>query len=137
MTDLLANEDLRRHEFPVTAHRIFLAHGGDCPLPRRVAEAVAKYAHDSSTGDQEKFVYPGLLDDGRKLGARLMNCKPDEVAFVGPTSLGLSLLASGLLGVTPSQAVGRFCGDVLQPRSEDGRRPCDFRCPILQARTAG
>jgi len=45
--------------------------------------------------------------------------------------------AARLLGVTPSQAVGRFCGDVLQPRNEDGRRPCDFRCPILQARTAG
>ena len=45
--------------------------------------------------------------------------------------------AARLLGVTPSQAVGRFCGDVLQPRNEDGRRPCDFRCPILQARSAG
>jgi signal transduction histidine kinase/HAMP domain-containing protein len=45
--------------------------------------------------------------------------------------------AARLLGVTPSQAVGRFCGDVLQPRNEEGRRPCDFRCPILQARSAG
>jgi signal transduction histidine kinase len=45
--------------------------------------------------------------------------------------------AARLLGVTPSQAVGRFCGDVLQPRAEEGRRPCDFRCPILQARSAG
>ena len=45
--------------------------------------------------------------------------------------------AARLLGVTPSQAVGRFCGDVLQPRNEDGRRPCDFRCPIVQARSAG
>jgi len=45
--------------------------------------------------------------------------------------------AARLLGVTPSQAVGRFCGDVLQPRNEDGRRPCDLRCPILQARSAG
>jgi len=45
--------------------------------------------------------------------------------------------AAGLLGVTPSQAVGRFCGDVLQPRNEDGRRPLRFRCPILQARSAG
>jgi signal transduction histidine kinase len=43
--------------------------------------------------------------------------------------------AARLLGVTPEQAVGRFCGDVLKPRSEDGRRPCDYRCPILQART--
>src|SRR5260370_1121609 len=45
--------------------------------------------------------------------------------------------AARLLGVTPEQAVGRFCGDVLQPRNEDGRRPADFRCPILQARSAG
>ena len=43
--------------------------------------------------------------------------------------------AARLLGVTPEQAVGRFCGDVLKPRDEDGRRPCDFQCPILQART--
>jgi signal transduction histidine kinase len=45
--------------------------------------------------------------------------------------------AARLLGVTPEEAVGRFCGDVLKPRNEDGRRPCDFRCPILQARTDG
>src|SRR5439155_557571 len=32
--------------------------------------------------------------------------------------------AARLLGVTTEQAVGRFCGDVLQPRNEDGRRPC-------------
>ncbi len=45
--------------------------------------------------------------------------------------------AARLLGVEPAAAVGRFCGDVLQPRDEDGRRPCDFRCPIVQARGAG
>jgi signal transduction histidine kinase len=43
--------------------------------------------------------------------------------------------AARLLGVSPEQAVGRFCGDVLRPRDIDGRRPCDFQCPILQART--
>jgi signal transduction histidine kinase len=43
--------------------------------------------------------------------------------------------AARLLGVSPEEAVGRFCGDVLKPRNEDGRRPCDYRCPILQART--
>ncbi len=43
--------------------------------------------------------------------------------------------AARLLGVAPEEAVGRFCGDVLKPCNEDGRRPCDTRCPILQART--
>ena len=45
--------------------------------------------------------------------------------------------AARLLGVTPEQAVGRFCGDVLKPCNEEGQRPCDVRCPILQARTDG
>ncbi|TLZ56324.1 MAG: HAMP domain-containing protein [Gammaproteobacteria bacterium] len=45
--------------------------------------------------------------------------------------------AARLLGVTTEQVVGRFCGDVLKPREADGRRPCDVRCPILEARTAG
>jgi signal transduction histidine kinase len=43
--------------------------------------------------------------------------------------------AARLLGVSPEAAVGRFCGDVLRPCNVDGRRPCDFQCPILQART--
>ena len=45
--------------------------------------------------------------------------------------------AARLLGVTPQEAVGRFCGDVLRPSPENGRRPCDLRCPILEARTHG
>src|SRR5579864_28204 len=45
--------------------------------------------------------------------------------------------AERLLGVSSDEAVGRFCGDVLKPLAEDGRRPCEFKCPILQARGAG
>ena len=49
----------------------------------------------------------------------------------------LNSQAARLLGVTPEEALGRFCGDVLKPQPEDGRRPCDFRCPILKARAEG
>ena len=94
--EILSNEELRRHEFPVTRERIFLAHAGDCPLPRRVAEAISKYAQKSTTGDQEQFVYPMILSNGRKLASQLLNCQSDEIAFVGPTSLALSFIASGL-----------------------------------------
>jgi selenocysteine lyase/cysteine desulfurase len=96
LAEILANEDLRRREFPVVQEKVFFAHAGDCPLPRRVSEAIANYARQATTGDQERFVYPAILEKGRKLGAQLLNCQPDEVAFVGPTSLGLSLIASGL-----------------------------------------
>ena len=96
LAELLGNEELRQHEFPVTRDKIFLAHAGDCPLPRRVADAVAHYARLATTGDQERFVYPGILDTGRQLASRLLHSKPEEVAFVGPTSLALSFIASGL-----------------------------------------
>jgi signal transduction histidine kinase len=45
--------------------------------------------------------------------------------------------AARLLGVTPEEALGHFCGDVLKPRDVEGRRPCDFQCPILRARGEG
>src|SRR3974377_835815 len=32
----------------------------------------------------------------RQAGAKLLNCQPDEVSLVGPTSLALSLVAAGL-----------------------------------------
>ena len=95
LAELHANEELRRNEFPVARDKIFLAHAGVCPLPHRVAEAVADCAHGSTRGDQEAFVLH-RLNDARRLGARLLNCQPEEIALVGPTSLGLSFVAAGL-----------------------------------------
>jgi cysteine desulfurase / selenocysteine lyase len=93
--EILTNEELRRHEFPVARDKIFLGHAGVCPLPRRVADAIVECARQATLGDQEAFVLH-RLDDARKLAAQLLNCQADEVALVGPTSLGLSLVASGL-----------------------------------------
>jgi signal transduction histidine kinase len=46
--------------------------------------------------------------------------------------------AARLLGVQPSEVIGRFCGDVLKPCLENGgQRPCETRCPILRARAEG
>src|ERR1039457_2351271 len=95
LTELLANEESRRNEFPVARDKIFLAHAGVCPLPRRVAAAIAECAQGSTLGDQEAFVIH-RLNDARKFGAQLLHCQPEEVALVGPTSLGLSFVAAGL-----------------------------------------
>ena len=95
LTELLANEELRQREFPVTRDKIFLAHAGVCPLPHRVAGAVSECAKRGTLGDQEAFVLH-RLDEARHLGARLLNCQPEEVALVGPTSLALSFVAAGL-----------------------------------------
>ncbi len=42
--------------------------------------------------------------------------------------------AAALLGTTPAGAVGRFCGDVLNPQAANGVRPCEDQCPIVHAR---
>jgi selenocysteine lyase/cysteine desulfurase len=95
LTEIHANEELRRSEFPVARDKIFLAHAGVCPLPSRVAAAIAECTEQSTLGDQESFVMH-RLEDARKLGAQLLNCQAEEVALVGPTSLALSFVAAGL-----------------------------------------
>lgn len=45
--------------------------------------------------------------------------------------------AARFLGLSPREAVGRFCGDLLRPRTEEGTRPCDQDCPIIHARSRG
>lgn len=76
--------------------QVFLAHAGVCPLPRRVSEAVSQYALQAAKGDQERFIYPKILEHGRQVASQMLGCGTDEVAFVGPTSLALSFIASGL-----------------------------------------
>jgi len=96
ISDLHSNEDLRRHEFPVAQEKIFLGHAGVCPLPRRVADAVAHYAFNSTQGDQEALLPLFRIQQSRELAARILNAQPDEIAFVGPTTLALGYVANGL-----------------------------------------
>ena len=95
LAEILANEELRQHEFPVAKSKIFLAHAGVCPLPRRVAQAMNDCINEATLGDQEEFVM-SRIDDARRVGAQLLSCQPDEVSLVGPTSLALSFVAAGL-----------------------------------------
>src|SRR5690606_10212739 len=96
LAELLANESVRREEFPVARDKVFLAHAGVCPLPRRVIDAISRYTSEASRGDQEHFVYPGVLDEARREAAQLLRARADEIALVGPTSLALSFVASGM-----------------------------------------
>jgi len=42
--------------------------------------------------------------------------------------------AEAILGLKQSEALGRFCGDVLNPQGPGGQRPCAEQCPIIHAR---
>lgn len=57
--------------------------------------------------------------------------KQRRIRFLNPR-------AETLLKVPASDALGSFCGDVLKPaRDSRGRRPCEYACPILEARRVG
>ncbi len=93
---LFADESTRRREFPVVENGIFLAHAGVTILPRRAADAISRHAEASCRQHQE---FGGVLRDvakSREACARMIGAKWEEIALLGPTSLGLSLFANGL-----------------------------------------
>ncbi len=96
IAELHSNEALRRVEFPVAADKVFLGHAGVCPLPRRVAEAVSHYSFNCTQGDQETLLPLYKLQQMRESAAKILGAQRDEIAFVGPTTLGLSYVANGL-----------------------------------------
>ncbi len=91
-----SDEASRRAAFPVCNDAIFLGHAGVTVLPRAVADAMVEYTRASSTQHQE---FGGFIKDmqaTRALAARFIGAQADEIALLGPTSLGLSLFANGL-----------------------------------------
>jgi len=95
LSELLANEELRRHEFPVVREKVFLAHAAVCPLPRRVTQAMRTYLDRSEQVDQEVAMVAHRLLETRQLAARLLRAEVEEIALVGPTSLALSFVGAG------------------------------------------
>lgn len=93
---ILSEENLRKLEFPVTRNKIFLAHAGVCPLPSRVANAIVEYLNRSQEGDQEEVFRYQSLYEIRQSAARLLHAIPEEIALIGSTSVGLSIIAAGI-----------------------------------------
>ncbi len=92
---ILADPELRQRLFPVTRERIFLAHAGVAPLPGPTVDALKAEAERSGVS-QEGENFLAEVEAIRRLGARLVNASSDEIALLGPTSLGLNLIANGL-----------------------------------------
>jgi len=93
---LVLDEERRREVFPVCRRKIFFAHAGVTALPRPVADAVIAYTVKSSENHQEFGEVLRDIDETRSVAARFIGARPEEIALLGPTSLGLSLFANGL-----------------------------------------
>jgi cysteine desulfurase/selenocysteine lyase len=96
LEQLLGDEQSRRREFPVCERKVFLAHAGVSPLPRRVSEAMRGYLEAAARDDQEEVAPQPLVGETRQLAGRLIGAGADEIAFVGSTSMGLAMVAAGL-----------------------------------------
>ncbi len=97
LSDLLRDETIRQHEFPVCAQKTFLAHAAVCPLPRVAADALKTHAEEATTNGPDDYVRAlRQIRAARETCARLIDATPEEIALLGPTSLGLSLFAGGL-----------------------------------------
>jgi len=96
LTLLLRDEATRRREFPVCEKNVFLAHAGVSPLPRRVTEAMRRYLDAASRNNQEDVLPDQIVPETRELAAKLIGAGADEIAFVGSTSMGLAMVATGL-----------------------------------------
>jgi selenocysteine lyase/cysteine desulfurase len=96
LTSLLSDTELRHRLFPITKSRIFMAHAAVTTLPGPVAEAMSGLVQRWAEDFRDYSETLALIMQTRNSAARLINSSPDEIALLGPTSLGLSLVANGL-----------------------------------------
>ena len=94
--NLFPDEARRRELFPICRDKIFLAHAGVTALPGFVADAVCAYVRQSAGNAQEFDEVLRRVKDARRACAEFIGAHSDEIALLGPTSLGLSLFANGI-----------------------------------------
>jgi selenocysteine lyase/cysteine desulfurase len=92
----LFTESERQALFPICRDKIFFAHAAVTALPQPVADAATRYLQRSAGDPQELGETLRDIKRARKTCADFIDASPDEVALLGPTSLGLSLFANGL-----------------------------------------
>jgi cysteine desulfurase/selenocysteine lyase len=87
-------DQLRRDEFPWTAHTIYLNHASTGPLPARSVQVVEDFNRKRMTPHElpDAMIF-ALLDDCRSRIARLINARETEIALATNTTFGLALAA--------------------------------------------
>ncbi len=86
----------RARLFPVTREGIFLAHAAVAPITGPAREAMDHWSAEAAAGRQENKEAWSRVRRTREIAAKFIGCAWDEVSLLGPTALGLGLVAQGI-----------------------------------------
>ena len=93
---MLADPKERSRLFPVTRQGVFLAHAAVAPISGPAVQAMAHWSEEAAQGRQESEAVWLRIRRTREIVARFLGCAWEEVSLLGPTALGLNLVAQGL-----------------------------------------
>src|ERR1700736_4568079 len=96
LQELIENDEKRRAAFPICRNKIFMAHAAVTALPRAVADAIIRFTEESAANFENFAALLKSIQETRTSAANLIGSSPEEIALIGPTSLGLSLFANGI-----------------------------------------
>lgn len=85
-----------RRLMPVTRRWVFLDHAAVAPLPSTAADALAEFGadlRDHGIASHRRWVQ--RISEVRRLAARLLNARTEEIAFIKNTSEGICFVAEG------------------------------------------
>jgi len=82
--------------FPASREGIFLAHAAVAPITGPAQAAMDAWNLEAASGRQESEAVWKRVAQTRAVAARFLGCEAEEVALLGPTALGLGLVALGL-----------------------------------------
>jgi len=149
---LLKDPILIQTEFPITTQKTFFAHAATSPLPRCVSAAIFDYVKSANSIGQWEYLHAEIETETRRFVAKLINADEDEISFVSSTSIGLSMVASGLAwkkGDNVIVADGDFPSNIYPwlnlrskgvkvnyiPRNKDGVITLEDVCKIIDKDT--
>ena len=105
LTSILSDTDTRHRFFPISKSKIFMAHAAVTALAGPAAEAMNELIRKCSEDFRDFSETLALIQQTRESAGRLLHASPDEIALLGPTSLGLSLVANGIAWVPGDEVV--------------------------------
>lgn len=94
--EILSNPSLREEFFPIVKENLFFAHAAIAPVSGPGMEALCGYSVYSSISNQDSEEMWGVQDEARRVAARATGCEEEGVSLLGPTALGLNLVALGI-----------------------------------------